>query len=97
MKVAVLLITTLVALASATPVISLEPRQGIITDDPKVVTAERAFMLAAHAIYVQGGFSTPENEKEADSMYIPSIRVTSLVPLTVQHYTAVCLPPPLAS
>jgi hypothetical protein len=40
MKVAVLLITTLVALASATPVISLEPRQGIITDDPTKICNE---------------------------------------------------------
>ncbi|KAB2101762.1 hypothetical protein AG0111_0g9729 [Alternaria gaisen] len=40
MKVAVLLITTLVALASTTPVISLEPRQGIITDDPTKICNE---------------------------------------------------------
>ena len=39
------------------------------TDDAKVVTDERAAMLAQHAIFVQGGFSTPEIERaraEAD-------------------------------
>ena len=30
---------------------------------PNVVTPERAALLAAHATVVQGGFSTPENEK----------------------------------
>ena len=34
------------------------------TDDARVVTDERAQMLANHAIYVQGGFSTPEIERE---------------------------------
>jgi hypothetical protein len=32
-------------------------------DDSKVVTDERAAMLAAHAIHVQGGYSTPEVER----------------------------------
>lgn len=30
--------------------------------DPNEVTEQRAIMLAQHAVYVQGGFSTPENE-----------------------------------
>jgi hypothetical protein len=39
------------------------------TPDASVVTNERANMLAAHAVFVQGGFSTPEIERaraEAD-------------------------------
>lgn len=32
--------------------------------DPNEVTEARALMLAQHAVYVQGGFSTPENEAE---------------------------------
>lgn len=31
---------------------------------PQKITAERAQLLATHARVVQGGFSTPENEKE---------------------------------
>ena len=42
-----------------TTTISISP--GV---DPSVVTNERANLLAAHAIHVQGGFSTPENERE---------------------------------
>ena len=34
------------------------------TDDANVVTDERAAMLAQHAIFVQGGYSTPEVERE---------------------------------
>jgi len=44
--------------------------EAVTPEDPdKVVTPERAAMLAAHAIYVQGGFSTAEVERvraEAD-------------------------------
>ncbi len=44
--------------------------EAVTPEDPdKVVTPERAAMLAAHAIYVQGGFSTPQVERvraEAD-------------------------------
>jgi hypothetical protein len=34
------------------------------TPDASVVTNERANMLAAHAVFVQGGFSTPDIEKK---------------------------------
>lgn len=34
------------------------------TVDPNDVTEERALMLAQHAVYVQGGFSTPEIERD---------------------------------
>jgi len=34
------------------------------TDDASVVTDERANMLAAHAVFVQGGFSTPDIERK---------------------------------